>query len=252
MIRLTIYTLRGIAIVSLIYYVFIIAVSGIHTSFLHFWIFLAFACTTFSLLLSHFNKINTAFTKYVNFSLCGIFWSFMILFIFIEGVLIYKGNNAPEPDAEYAIVLGAQVRGTVPSKTLYMRIKAAYAYLSNNPNTKVICSGGKGTGENVSEAYAIKQELVSMGIEESRIILEDKSTNTVENLRNSLQIIRDNKKSVVIITSNFHCYRAVRLAKKIGYQNVSTYNANEFMVTTLQYYVREFFALSKDFLFGNL
>lgn len=252
MIRFTIFSLRTIAVFSILYYVCIIAVSGIHTSFIHFWVFLTIACSIFSILLSHINKWNTPSMKHINFILCGFFWMAMMIFLFIEGVLVYKGNKYPAQNAEYAIVLGAQVRGSVPSKTLYMRIKAAYTYLDKNPSTKVICSGGKGTGENLSEAFAMKKELVSMGIDESRILLEDKSTNTVENLKNSMKIIGNSNTSVVIITSNFHCYRAYKLAEKIGYQNVSTYNANEFMVTTLQYYVREFFALSKDYILGNI
>ena len=170
----------------------------------------------------------------------------------MEGFIIRESLKTAEKNADYVIVLGAQVRGTKPSLTLNMRIEAAANYLLENSKSIVICSGGQGEGEQITEALAIKQGLLNLGIEENRIQLEEKSTNTVENLKFCMEIIQDPYAKVVVVTSDFHIYRAKKIAEHIGYHNLSMCSANEFLITTISYYVREFFALTKDCVAGNL
>lgn len=241
-----------IATLSIVYYIAVTIVSGLKTSFISFWIFTFISCVSLSILLDYLLKSQSSSAPLIAKVIAGCIWFAITCFLILESLIIYSGKQLPQPNADYAIVLGAQVRGNIPSKTLDMRIKAAAAYLKDNPNTKVICSGGQGSGELITEASAIKKGLMSLGIEEHRILLEEKSTNTVENLTFSMDIIDDNNADIVIITSNFHSFRAVKLAKKLGFRDVSSANANELMVTTPQYYVREFFAVIKDFLVGNL
>ena len=59
----------------------------------------------------------------------------------------------------------------------------------------------------------MKEYLINEGINEERIIIEDKSNTTKENLINSKKITRDNK-SIGIVTNNFHMYRALLIGKK--------------------------------------
>lgn len=252
MIRITMYTLRGISILSLLYYIIVFFVSGRKTSFSTFWLFSWMASTSLSLLMSYALQKNTILLLRTSNILSICFWTGLLLFLLAEGILIYSGNNVPKQNADYAIILGAQVRGTTPSKTLDMRIQTAAYYLNENPNTIAICSGGQGSGEDITEAYAIKQGLLKLGIDEERILLEESSTNTVENLTFSMEFLENPAQNIVIITSNFHCFRAVKLSKKLGLQNISSLGASELMVTTPQYYVREFFAIGKDFFVGNL
>ena len=252
MIRFTMHAFRGIAILSLIYYIIVYVISGRKTSFSSFWLATWMVSTSLSLMFTYAlqKDINTLLRTSKIISI--LFWIGIVFFLIVEGFLIFFGNNVAKPDADYAIVLGAQVRGTTPSKTLEMRIQTAAYYLNENPNTIVICSGGQGTGEDISEAYAIQQGLIRLGIDEERISLEERSTNTVENLTYSMEFLENTSQNVVIITSNFHCFLAVKLAKKLGLQNISSLGASELMVTTPQYYVREFFAIAKDFFVGNL
>lgn len=252
MLKFTIYTLRAMAVFSLAYYIAVLIVSGPKTSFLWFWIFTFFASILFSILLPHLITAKKLSVHRLGSFFMICFWTCLGLFMIMQGVLFYHSHKEPVADADYVIILGAQVRGNVPSKTLHMRILAAAEYLTANPDTIAICSGGKGSGENITEAAAIKQGLLNLGIEENRILLEEHSTSTVENLTFSMELIDSKDRNIVIVTSNFHCFRAVGLAKKIGLTNVSSCNANEQMVTTLQYYVREFFAVGKDFFVGNL
>ena len=65
--------------------------------------------------------------------------------------------------------------------TLARRLDAALAYLEENPKAYVVVSGGQGAGEDISEAEAMRRYLAARGIEESRILMEDKSMSTLEN-----------------------------------------------------------------------
>lgn len=252
MIKFTMYTLRGISILSIVYYIIVLYVSGRKTSFSSFWLVAWMTSTSLSLFMTFALKNNSLIQLRISKLIMICFWTGLALFLIAEGFLIYFGNKIPNQNADYAIVLGAQVRGTTPSKTLEMRIRTAAYYLNENPDTIVICSGGQGPGEDVTEAYAIKQGLLKLGIDEERILLEENSTNTVENLKFSMEFIESPSQNIVIITSNFHCFRAMKLAKKLGLQNISSLGTSEFMVTTPQYYIREFFAFTKDLLVGNL
>lgn len=252
MIKITMYAFRGIAILSLLYYIIVYIVSGRKTSFSSFWIITWMVSTSLSILFTYVLQNNSRVLSRISNLVSICFWIGIILFFIAEAFLIFYGNRIAKPNADYAIVLGAQVRGTIPSKTLEMRIQTAAYYLNENPDTIAICSGGQGSGEDISEAYAIQQGLISLGIDEERILLEENSTNTVQNLTYSMDFIENTSNNIVIITSNFHCLRAVKLAKKLGLTNVSSMGASELMVTTPQYYVREFFAIAKDFFVGNL
>ena len=116
------------------------------------------------------------------------------------------------------IVLGGQVRGDQPSLTLLRRLSTAKAYLDEHPDMKCIVSGGQGKGEDISEAECMCNWLVSQGIAEDRIYKEDKSTDTDENIRFSKDIMNSEGlgSSIAITTSDFHEYRAGKLAEKYG------------------------------------
>ncbi len=185
-----------------------------------------------------------------------IMWTVIIcaavLFAAVEGMIIYNATKQPKPDADYVLVLGAKVNGSTPSRSLMMRINKAEEYLNKNEQSIVIVCGGQGADEQVSEAYAMKETLISGGIDESRIIMEDKSVNTNENIKNAIEFIEDKESEVVITTSSFHVFRALGIARKAGLKNVSG-NPSESVVWLIpQDYVREFFAVVKDFVFGNM
>lgn len=135
------------------------------------------------------------------------------IFLVILCLIISKMNVKPVKNLDYIIVLGAQVKESGPSVVLRYRLDRAVSYLKENDNTLVIVSGGQGANEKATEASVMKEYLVNNGINENRIIIEDKSNTTKENLINSKKIIRDNK-SIGIVTNNFHMYRALLIGKK--------------------------------------
>lgn len=241
-----------IGVLSLGYCVAIVSYSGLGTAFLWFWILAGIGSLIFAFILRFLHSHNIMIMKSVRIIVMSVFILCIAVFIFVEGIIIQNGRQIPDTDVDYVIVLGAQVRGTTVSKALKNRLDSAFEYLVENETTLVIVSGGQGTGEDISEAKAMCNYLVDKGIEKDRIILEDKSTNTYENLLFSKEIIQDEAKSIVVVTNKFHVYRAMSIAKKLGFLEVQGLGAPNDDLLTFNYYVREFLAVLKDKLFGNI
>lgn len=252
---ITLVVLGVYAVFSVFYFFAVLSASGSATSFLWFWpvtCLIAVIAGVFLLLIvtGKLPRMKVAAT-----ALCGLFWACVLVFACVEARVISAAKKGPESGAEYVIVLGAQVRGEHPTLVLGARIRAAAEYLRENPEAVAIASGGQGTGEAISEAEAIRRGLLLEGIGAERILLEDRSTSTTENLKFSAELIEKEKPvqdaKVVIVTNDFHVYRALKLSKKQGYAEVSGIGASDFFAVTIQYYVREFFAVTKEWLFGN-
>lgn len=178
-----------------------------------------------------------------------VFIAGLVLFITVEAKIIGAMEAEPVDNLEYVLVLGARVRGTTPSNPLRVRIEKAAEYASDNENTVIIASGGKGPNEGISEAECIRRELTEKyGIDNDRIILEDMSTDTEENLKNCLEIIGDADASVGIITNGFHELRAMTLAESVGYKNVHSVPSITLMPVGIHYVVREFFGMMEYYI----
>ena len=156
------------------------------------------------------------------------------------------------PNLDYIIVLGAQVRSSGPSNVLVHRLDTAVAYLRENPETVCIVSGGQGSNEPSSEAAVMKKYLENSGIKEDRILTEDKSQNTHQNIVFSARLCDPQADRIGIVTNNFHVFRAVHLAKKSGYSDVSGIAAPINPLYLLNNMLRETMGICKDFLCGNL
>ncbi len=176
----------------------------------------------------------------------------LAIFLMVEGLILSRTNARAKDGADVVIVLGAQWKNNGPSMVLKYRLDAAVHYLRVNREAKVIVSGGKGANEPISEADGMYGYLVAQGISADRIIKEDKSTNTYENLGNSARLLNKEEDKVVIITNDFHLFRAEKLAKAQGYKHVSGWAADSYPPMQIHNLMREFFGVVKDFLMGNL
>ncbi len=170
----------------------------------------------------------------------------------IEGLIISGMGAQARQDLAYIIVLGAQVRGDHPSRALRRRIIRAAEYLEENPRTTAILSGGQGPGEDMTEAACIQEELLKMGIKKERMILEEQSTSTWENLDFSARLAPVKEKETGLITQDFHVYRSLRLARHQGYEQVYGIAAPSEWMYQPHFMVREAFALVKEKLVGNI
>lgn len=172
----------------------------------------------------------------------------VILCGMIMGDFSAKGNQ----NLDYIIVLGAQVREDGPSVVLKYRLDAAVDYLNGNPDTICIVSGGQGTNEPFSEAEGMAEYLLDKGIDEHRIVLEDKSTSTVENIQNSKILMEESYNGVGIVTNNFHVFRAVQIAKIQGLEGVCGIAADSNVLYLPNNVLRECCGILKDWLMNNI
>lgn len=131
---------------------------------------------------------------------------------------------------DYLIILGAWTKNGKPGEELSMRIARAARYMKENDNVIAIATGGCfRKGQVKSEAQVIKDALVALGIDESRIIMEDKSRNTYENFYNCQKIIENsgnNGATVGILTNQFHLLRAKKIAEQCGFGDAVMIGAN--------------------------
>ncbi len=166
------------------------------------------------------------------------------------GFMIAASVDTP-PENATVVVLGCQVKGDKPSRMLNDRCESALNFLKSNPKSVCVASGGQGKGENISEAEAICDFLVENGISADRIYIEDKSTNTSQNLSNSADIIKENNLStdVAIASDNFHQLRAEIFAKENGLTAYSAGNATYSFVSA-GYWAREILAVYKAVVLG--
>ena len=139
----------------------------------------------------------------------------------VTEILIIKASfGDPREQVDYVVVLGAKVRNDGPSVSLQNRIDAAFAYLMEHPQAIAVVTGGRGADEPMTEAECMYQELVDMGIDESRIWMEPKATSTWENLQFSLDLIEEKTgtrpEKIGLLSSEYHLFRAKLFAKECG------------------------------------
>lgn len=182
----------------------------------------------------------------------GVFSVFIFVFLLaaiLTCLLIGSGMRRSEKEpCRYLIVLGAQVSGRRITDSLKRRLDRAKEYLVQNGETLVIVSGGRGKGEDLSEAEAMASYLVKNGIAKERIFQENQSRTTKENLLFSAALIKESGCLVGIVSNNFHLYRALQYAKAAGYSKVCPIAASCNPVLFVNYMVRECFAIWKMWL----
>lgn len=179
-----------------------------------------------------------------------LFWfpfvwvSFWIVTGLISVRIILFGNQKMVREVDYLIVLGAKVDRTRITGSLRLRLDKAYEYAACHERSRIIVSGGQGQGEDIPEAKAMADYLIRRGIKSERILLEDSSSTTAENLRFTAQIVPDIKnRTVGVVTNSFHIYRACLLAKQEGYKYLFPVSAKSEKVLFCNYIIREAFAV---------
>ena len=137
---------------------------------------------------------------------------------------IMAARHIPKYDKDYVIILGCKVRkdGT-PTPLLRGRVDKAIEFAKKQKEETgkdiiFIPSGGKGSDEVISEAESMKEYLIKQGIDKKNIVIENKSTNTIENMKFSNSIIIGKKKDAKICfaTTNYHVFRSGVIANNMG------------------------------------
>jgi len=148
----------------------------------------------------------------------------LLAFGITECFIIRASFGDPEKHCDYMVVLGAKVRVTGPSVSLWDRIYGAAEYMQEHPDVIAIVSGGQGTDEPMTEGQAMYDELVSMGFPPERIWIEDRATSTRENISFALDLVEEKTgirpDTLGVVSSEYHLFRAGLFAESCGVEVV--------------------------------
>ena len=184
-------------------------------------------------------------------------YAVILALLFYAGTMVFLAGYGLNDNATHTedavIVLGAGIRGQRVSGALARRLDRAFEYSLENPGAVIVVSGGQGPQEEITEALAMERYLIGKGLAPQRIIKEDKSSSTYENLTFSKQILDqrfDRPYKVVVVTNHFHIYRAVQMAKAVGLE--TTHAGAELAWYSIPVtYMREGLAVYKLWVFGT-
>lgn len=143
-------------------------------------------------------------------ALCAVF--FIVLGSIVYGAVHYRAQKS-----DCIVILGCMVYGNVPSPFLKARTLEGLRLYKSGTAPYIIVSGARGKGEDITEAEAMKKLLISEGVPEDRIIKEEKSSNTWQNIFNSKAIMMSKGfSSAVIVSNSFHLKRAEVIASQLN------------------------------------
>jgi len=170
---------------------------------------------------------------------------------FVSGKMISASTNTlPEDRSDVTVVvLGCKIRGDQPSRMLKARLDTAGEFLLEHPQAHCIVTGGMGADEEYPEALVMKNYLADMGVSPMRIVMETKSTSTLENITNAAAMAEQYNchERFLIVTDRFHQYRAMRTANDLGIVSYALNVETEWYLV-MPYWFREMAAVTRDWL----
>lgn len=266
--------LEGAAVLCLLYYGVISVYSGVSTSFSLFWLFMAAFLALLAAGLHFYSRHREQIPLWIPVSVVTACTAGALIFVVTLLLIGWGAITASRKPADYVVVLGAKVNGTELSNSLQKRLNTALKYAEDNPNTVLVLSGGQGQGEDISEARAMFEYLQYNGIPAERMLLEDQSFNTVENITFSRKVIerQEHYKAlaaqqtlqgeyhvrpeqdirIAVLTSSYHIFRSKAIAEKQGIYHVGAVSAPSDPVLAVHLWIREGFAVLKDKFMGKL
>ena len=178
-----------------------------------------------------------------------LFLLWLASFIIVEGLILYGCISDPiPPETDFILVLGAGLRGENPSATLASRIRVAEEYLRCYPEAKAVLCGGQGEDEIISEAACMYRVMTEDGISPDRLILEDASRNTVQNIKNAKTILDElsgGAYQTAFVTSSYHLFRGRILMEHAGLDPVGAGARTPYAAVEAMGTIREYFSLLK-------
>ena len=206
-------------------------------------------CTlAFGIFWSRFIKISSkGWKRIARITLLGMIAFYVVTFVVMCIAIYINARSIPDSGHDAVIILGAGLvrRDQIPV-VLRQRLEVALGYLNDNPSSVAVVTGGLGAQATITEAHAMGSYLISQGIAPERIIFEEWSTTTQENLGYARQLLDSHfggqDYTVVVVTNDFHLPRARILAWQAGLTAVGK-SAPTQRHTIPRYYSREHAAL---------
>ena len=194
--------------------------------------------------------------------LCALLAAGFALFFVMEAWVLTWARTDNDSPVTAVVVFGAGVNGTVPSLSLKVRLQAALDYVQDKPEVLIVVSGGQGPGEDITEARCMADWLIARGVDADRILLEERSTNTEENVRFSRELLAergiDPLSSIAYVTADYHLCRAVyltggSLGRTLTYRAgtypyvvpVAAKMPEQYWIITANYFIREAFGMAR-------
>lgn len=149
------------------------------------------------------------------FFLCSYFG---VVFVAFLAYAIAYGRMSTRVEPAGIVVLGSRlIHGQVPPLLRSRLDKAVELYKRTSPKPILVPSGGQGLDESRAEGIAMAEYLLTVGVSENDVLIEDKAVNTEENLKLSAQIFSASGRSgpLVAVTNNYHVLRAALLARSL-------------------------------------
>lgn len=185
---------------------------------------------------------------------------FVVWCISLAGFFVYiqqhKDQPLPQQPIDAIIVLGSGIIQGQASPTLALRLDRAAEVAALHPKALIIVSGGVDYAETVSEAQVMSDYLIKQfDLAAERIAIEDRSTSTELNLKNSQPILAAHQlgldAAIAVVSSDFHTLRAAAIAQKQGYQQITTVSADTPLSTRYNAWLREYFAYLSGWLLNE-
>lgn len=180
--------------------------------------------------------------------------AFTVSFLAVITLICRAPAKSVPAGTDALIVLGAALKGYEVSTTLDYRLRRSAEILRQHPGLRVLVSGGQCASGTRPEAVAMAEHLERLGIARERIILEDQSRSTVENLAHCLPLLERalgrKPRLVAIVTSDYHVFRALLMARRQGYEaiGIAAPTARDVLFNNL---LREYIGIFRYLLFGD-
>jgi len=243
-----------LAALSLGYFGLICIYSGISTDFCGVWIAIALIFLLMAVFSRRSARDRNAMPRrfpyfiYTTFVLSAAVCSVILIFIDRYGTV------QPTEGCDYCIVIGERIYDDGVSTTLKKRLDLACEYVQRNPDTVLVLSGGTDSGDSFPEALAMYNYLSIKGIPDKQMLIEAESSTTRENLIYSMSVIDDDLRTrmipppivIGVLTSDFHVYRTMKLAREIGTEELHPIVAKSDPILFPHQCVRECCAIIRD------
>jgi uncharacterized SAM-binding protein YcdF (DUF218 family) len=174
--------------------------------------------------------------------------SLAVFFVNIYSIAGQGANAAPAPTA--IVVLGSGLLGSQPTPTLQARLNTAIEHARRYPEIPILTAGGLGRYQTITEAQAMADYLIANGVSPQRLILENRSVSTHQNLLFAKPLLPANA-NILLITSDFHMRRSQAIARKLGLSVVRTASAPTPLQIRYNAWLREYFAFISGWLLNE-
>ncbi len=185
--------LIGLAALCAGYFVVIVVYAGIGTSFAFIWLFFAALCLFLAYGKWYYGKNMARIPRWIPVSVVTTCIGGLAVFAAVCILVFLGAASSNRPGLDYVIVLGARVKENAVSNSLKKRLDKAVEYAQENPDTILVLSGGRGAGQQESEARVMFDYLVYNGVSPDQLLMEDRSISTVENIAFSRVVIEQHR-----------------------------------------------------------